>query len=237
MKIALRIRKGVLSLSAAFLSLASVVRACQIASAGSSIIVSSFRLQWCELASLPLLARDQLTQNEPMPQYKPLPQLERLNELFEVNSDGRLLCRTRPHAHSRSKVGDEVGTLHPSGYRKVAVDGTAYFVHRIVWFLIHGEDPGQMQIDHINRIRDDNRIENLRLATSQQNKWNRGPLPASRSGYRGIRKRFWGRSYRWEVSFKNKYVGTYKSLEEAIDAWESAAKPYAGEFFCPPQKP
>lgn len=171
-----------------------------------------------------------------MSKYKPLPPLEQLRKLFEVDVDGRLLCKTRPHRHSRCKVGDEVGTLHPSGYRKVAVSGTAYFVHRIIWFLTHGEDPGAAQIDHINRIKDDNRPENLRLATSQQNKWNRSCLPHSRSGLRGIRKRFWGASYRWNVTVRGKYIGSFCSEQEAIAAWEQVVKPIAGEFFLPPSK-
>jgi hypothetical protein len=171
-----------------------------------------------------------------MSQYKPLPPLERLQELFEVDTNGRLLCKQRPHPHSRFRVGDEVGTLHPSGYRKIAINGSAYFVHRIIWFLMYGEDPGSMQIDHINRIRDDNRPENLRLATETQNKWNTVCQLNSATGYRGIRKRFWGQSYRWEVSFRRKYVGTYKTLEEAIEAWEEVVRPHAGEFFLPAQK-
>jgi hypothetical protein len=104
----------------------------------------------------------------------------------------------------------------------------------VIWFLVYGEDPGQMQIDHINRTRDDNRTENLRLATSQQNKWNRKCLPGSASGYRGIRKRFWGKSHTWQVTVRGKYIGSYKTLEEAIAAWEEKARQYAGEFFCSP---
>jgi len=172
-----------------------------------------------------------------MSKSKPLPPLKLLQELFKIDSNGRLLCKQRVHPHSRLKPGDEVGTLHPSGYRKVIINGRPYCVHRIIWFLVYGEDPGKMEVDHINRIRDDNRTENLRLATSQQNKWNRGCLPESQSGYRGIRKRFWGQSYRWEVRFRRKYIGTYKTLEEAIGAWESVAKPHAGEFFVPAAKP
>jgi len=172
-----------------------------------------------------------------MPQYKPLPPLKLLQKLFELDVNGRLLCKERPHPHSRCRVGDEVGTLHPLGYRKVIINGSPYCVHRVIWFLAHGEDPGQMEVDHINRIKDDNRIENLRLATSSQNKWNRNCLAKSKSGHRGIRQRFWGQSYRWEASFRGKYIGNYKTLEEAVNAWESVVEPYTGEFFCLPQKP
>jgi hypothetical protein len=170
-----------------------------------------------------------------MTKYKPLPSIQRLEELFEIDAEGRLLCKSRPHPHSRCKIGDEVGTLHPSGYRKIVVDKTAYFTHRIIWFLTHKEDPNELQIDHINRIRNDNRPENLRLATSQQNKWNRGALPSSCSNYRGIRRRFWGRSYSWTVTFRRSHIGSYKTLQEAIEAWESLASKHAGEFFCPPE--
>jgi hypothetical protein len=170
-----------------------------------------------------------------MTKYKPLPPLQVLQKLFSVNEDGRLLCKQRPHPHSRCKPGDEVGTLHPLGYRKVTINGSPYFVHRVIWFLVHGEDPGQMQVDHINRVRDDNRIENLRLVTGQQNKWNRDCFSGSQSGHRGIRRRFWGKSYKWEATFQGRYIGSYQTLDEAIEAWDREVRVVTGEFFCPQQ--
>ena len=63
-----------------------------------------------------------------------------------------------------------------------------FAAHRIIWFLFHGRvPPDGMQIDHINRTRDDNRIENLRCVTASVNLKNRNmPLPAG-SVYRGVR--------------------------------------------------
>ena len=58
------------------------------------------------------------------------------------------------------------------GYCRVRVSGTKInqvFVHRIIWETFKGEIPEGMQIDHINTIRTDNRLENLRLVTHKAN--------------------------------------------------------------------
>lgn len=61
-----------------------------------------------------------------------------------------------------------VGSLNDRGYRVVKFKGKSYKVHRIIWFLHKGKLPKE-QLDHINGIKDDNRIENLREATNQEN--------------------------------------------------------------------
>lgn len=165
---------------------------------------------------------------------RPLP-TDYIDEHLQLCEGGILRWKKSPH--HVVKVGDVAGNDPGNGYLRVSLKGHAYGYHRIVYYLAYGVDSVGYEIDHVNRNPRDNRPENLRLATETENKWNKGCLPKSKTGYRGIRKRFWGQSYRWEVSFRCKYIGTYKSLEEAIEAWESVAKPYAGEFFLPAEKP
>ena len=117
---------------------------------------------------------------------KPLPPLERLQELFDLYASGILLYKKKAHRCSRRKIGDEAGYLDHEGYRKVFVDGGRYFAHRIIWFLTYGEDPGDMQVDHINMIKDDNHLSNLRLCNHAQNCLNVNLKPTNTSGIRGV---------------------------------------------------
>ena len=92
-----------------------------------------------------------------------------LNELFNYK-DGNLYW-----AASRQgvKVGGRAGTLNNNGYRHVRVDGKLVGEHRIIYEMFNGPIPDGMQIDHINGVRDDNRIENLRVVTITENHHNR----------------------------------------------------------------
>lgn len=59
-----------------------------------------------------------------------------------------------------------------TGYLRIQIDGTSHLAHRLAWLYRYGEWPG-MSIDHINGLKADNRIENLREATVGQNGQNR----------------------------------------------------------------
>ena len=93
-----------------------------------------------------------------------------MNNLFEYK-DGKLLWKT-----SRSNViavGQEAGTRYAKGYRRVYFDGKTHGVHRVIWQMFNGDIPDGMQVDHIDGNPENNKIENLRLVTSQQNAMNR----------------------------------------------------------------
>jgi hypothetical protein len=134
---------------------------------------------------------------------------DRLHELFDYK-DGQLIAKIK---RKRRNVGDVMGSKTDRGYLAVCVDGKNYKVHRIIYLYHHGNLPEQ--IDHINGIRTDNRIENLRPATDLQNSQNRKPL--AKSGVKGV---YWNkRSKKWVanicVNRKNKHLGSFKTLEEA----------------------
>lgn len=58
------------------------------------------------------------------------------------------------------------------GYDYVSIGGKAKLLHRLMWESFNGEIPDGMEIDHINTIRTDNRLDNLRLATPKENRNN-----------------------------------------------------------------
>ena len=100
-----------------------------------------------------------------------LPSQEELHKLFHYDTQsGKLYWKIKPTA--RINIGDEAGCYHSNGYRWVMYKYKRYYTHRLVWKHVYGTDPVN-EIDHINRIRDDNRIENLRDVCHQKNANNR----------------------------------------------------------------
>ena len=71
------------------------------------------------------------------------------------------------------------GSIQSKGYKQIFTfkDGKhkAYMVHRLIWETFMGPIPDGLEIDHINRNRTDNRLENLRVVTHKENIWNRMP--------------------------------------------------------------
>ena len=119
------------------------------------------------------------------------------------------------------KAGDRADHSTKNGYRRVQISGVSYSAHRLAWFYVHKEWPISC-IDHINRDKQDNRIENLRLATHQQNLQNRLPNGNGTSMFKGVCWRL--RSKRWEASIKHNgqsfYLGLFDSEREAAKAYQ-----------------
>lgn len=110
--------------------------------------------------------------------------------------------------------------------------GKGYMVHRIIWEMHYGPIPHGMLIDHINGNPFDNRITNLRLATSSNNNCNRAAKNGCTSKFKGV---YWNKKdSRWMARIKtNKkclYLGSFILEEEAYAAYCAASKIYHGEF-------
>jgi hypothetical protein len=120
------------------------------------------------------------------------------------------------------KAGREAGSRRPDGYLKIRIRGRAYYASRLAWFYMTGEWP--IEIDHIDRDPSNDRWENLREATSSQNKYNRSYGGNLRGVYCS------GNGKWWAMVGKGNYLGTFDSLEEAITARDTEAMKLAGEF-------
>ena len=147
---------------------------------------------------------------------RPLPSQERLHELFNYDPKTGELTRKIQTARS-TKVGERAGSLDTSGYRNVRTGEGQYREHRIIWRLVTGEDPCALTVDHINRIKDDNRWENLRLASPMQQACNQDTRSNNTSGITGVH---WVESRgRWEVSARKQYQGRHLgSFATLLDA-------------------
>jgi hypothetical protein len=164
-----------------------------------------------------------------MPKAIVLPSLERLNELLNHDVDSGLLFWKEKRSSS-SKTNTPAGFLDSYGYRLIKIDGVIYKTHRIIYFISTGIQPEE--IDHINRVKDDNRINNLRAATTKQNLVNKGVRRDSVSGARGIRKNKSGKRWQAYIVIENKMInlGTYDEIEDAKRARMLAEVNYFGEF-------
>lgn len=134
--------------------------------------------------------------------------------------------------------GAATGTVDKShGYVKVCADCKRFYAHRVAWLKMTGEWP-PFEIDHINRVRTDNRWCNLRLANKRENRCNRTiSATANTSGFKGVhfakhvsdktRKK-----WRAEIWHKGKKhcLGYFLTPEEASSAYRVAATRLHGEF-------
>ena len=146
---------------------------------------------------------------------------EFLREHLEYR-DGHLWW-VKPRARS-IKVGQQLGHTTRKGYRAGRLKGRNYYEHRLIWLYHYGEWPKE-HIDHINGVRDDNRIENLREATNQQNQFNKKSYGKT-SKYKGVS---WSRqNKKWVAQYwyKSKiyYLGRYETEEEAAEAYRKATE-------------
>lgn len=96
---------------------------------------------------------------------------------------------------------------------------------------ILGVSKGESSIDHVNGNRLDNRKENLRFATPQQNSWNISENSRRKSGSRGVHKAGNGFQAMTKVNGKNKHLGYFSTEEKAAECYETYIKEKRGVFF------
>ncbi len=140
---------------------------------------------------------------------------ERLKEVLKYNPDTGIFIWERP---SRSKVtkGEEAGCLC-DGYIQIGIDYVKYRAHRLAWLYMEGYFPEQ-EVDHKDRVRRNNKWENLRLVSNQCQSRNIGNFTHNKSGVKGVswieRDAKWGS---WiKVDRKNRYLGQHDYFTEAV---------------------
>lgn len=137
-----------------------------------------------------------------------------LNELFRYE-DGKLFWKVSNS--NRVKVGDEAGCKEATGYTKINIGGKYYRRHRLIYIMHNGHIPNRLMIDHIDENKNNDKLENLRAVTKQENNWNR----TNNKGYY-----FEKRTNKYvAVIVKNRkqvYLGSYEKEDDARRAYLNA---------------
>lgn len=160
----------------------------------------------------------------------PLPSQEVLRQLFDYLPDGRLRFRPRdgsPSFNGKFAGRMVLGAINYKGYRRITVAGKLAYEHRVIFKMHRGYDPEQ--VDHINGVRTDNRIGNLRAASATENCRAVRKIPTS--GFKGVYEDKTGRfCARIKVARKDRHLGTFGTAMEAAARYDEAAKSLFNEF-------
>ena len=152
-----------------------------------------------------------------------------LNHLFDYDKETGNLIWKAPRSR-RVKKGDIAGCPQSTGYLRTKINAKDYLVHRIVFLMHKGYLP--KTIDHINGDRLDNRIENLRAVTANQNQHNRKLNGNNTSGFKGVS---WCNTYKyWRAAIrlegKRINLGHFNTPEEADVVVRKAREELHGSF-------
>ncbi len=153
-----------------------------------------------------------------------------LQEILSYNGKTGVFTWEKPKA-PRMHVGDAAGGPDARGYILIRIDGKSYKAHRLAWLYVNGRWPIG-DIDHINVIRDDNRIINLREASQSENNSNQLLRKTNTSGVKGVH--WHKRDKKWQaqcdVNGKRYSLGSFTDIAKAEQAVKSFREKHLGRF-------
>ena len=155
-----------------------------------------------------------------------MPSLELVHDEFNYNP------RTGDLTYNRPRRLVVVGQVVVSHSVRVPASGTQYPVSRIIWFWMTGEDPGDLLVEHQDGNHRNNRWHNLRLATPQQNMFNKEGIGQFAKGV--VFKADANRSKPWpariRIDGKKVPLGSFYTHDEAAEAYRVASEKIHGAF-------
>jgi hypothetical protein len=159
--------------------------------------------------------------------------LARLREVLDYDPEtGALTWRIR--TGPMCKLGELAGQIGSNGYRKIRIDDTYHTASHLAWFHFYGVPPTDL-LDHKNRDKADDRIENLRPASHADNSHNMGRNRANTTGFKGVAVfNQPGKPTRYRALIraggKRHFLGIFDTPEEASEAYRRGAAEHHGDF-------
>ena len=140
---------------------------------------------------------------------------------------GFLFWMAKTSSKSSVCIGDRAGSIDHNGYVVIGINGNLYKAHRIIWMMCYGYLPPN-QIDHQDHNPSNNRLENIRAVTRQENQRNAQLRTDNKSGIIGV---YWHKqNLKWQAQIKidgkTRYLGIFDHLFLAACARKSAEIKY-----------
>ena len=150
---------------------------------------------------------------------KELPEKKYLNQVLEYKKKtGYVYWR------SSNKIVKSCTTTKGARYKRIMINSEHYVLHRIIYQMHYGDLLSSEVIDHIDRNKQNNKIENLRKANVFINNQNQGERKNNTSGYKGVS---WSKQRnKWRATItinkKHKHFGFFATKEEAFICYQKA---------------
>lgn len=150
---------------------------------------------------------------------------EQVKELFGYDAENGILIKKLRRGRTYNKPCGH--NPRSDGYGSVNIDGKMYKTHRVIWLIHYGSWPDG-EIDHLDRNKMNNRIDNLRSVCSSENQHNIGLFKNNSTGYPGVSWYKPLEKYRAQIMVNNeqKHLGYFDTAEEAFLAYQIAKIEY-----------
>jgi hypothetical protein len=164
-----------------------------------------------------------------------LPPQSLLHECLDYDPQTGIFRWKKAARTGKNRVGEIAGSVRKSGYRCIGIPGHGQFqAHRLAWIYVYGPTIGGAEIDHRDTDPRNNAIENLRLATSSEQKQNKRVQSNNRCGLKGAYYHAAHKGKKWRAQIKVGenliFLGYFHTPEDAHAAYGDAAVTHFGQF-------